>query len=170
VLQPGATDPRRRWPTHKFAAVGDAFAARGACVAINGTAAERPLVADTLARMRRPALDLTGLPLGALAALLARARLLVSNDSGPLHLADALGCASVGIYWFSNLLVAAPLFQARHRAALATRLDCPVCGAPNLDTRCAHDVSFVDAVSVDEVLELAAPLYASSEAASSARA
>lgn len=156
VLQPGATDPRRRWPAASFARLGDALASGGAQVALNGSADERDLLLDVLSRMRQPAFDLSGrLSIGGLAALLERAALLVSNDTGPLHLAQSVGCATVGIYWFSNLLVSAPPFQARHTHALSTRLDCPVCGRCNLHERCPHDASFVADVSVDEVLGLA---------------
>ncbi len=156
VLQPGATDSRRRWSAQRFAAVGDALAARGAVVAINGSAAECELTATVAEAMVSPAFDLGGvLSLSGLAALLARAALVVSNDTGPLHLAQALGSRSVGIYWFLNLLASAPLTAARHRHAFSTRTQCPVCGAENLSSRCAHDASFVDDVPLDAVLACA---------------
>lgn len=161
VLQPGASDTRRRWPAHKFAAVADALHGRGYRLAINGTRDERAIVARVRHHMRAPALDLSGvLSLSGLAGLLARARLLVSNDTGPLHLAQALGTATVGIYWFTNLLVSAPLAQARHRHLVALRSRCPACGAENLTRRCRHDPSFVDEVEADQVLEAALELLA----------
>jgi hypothetical protein len=43
---------------------------------------------------------------------------------------------------------------------VSARIDCPVCGAPNLERRCAHDVSFVDDVEVGQVLRLALEVYA----------
>lgn len=160
VLNPGAGDPRRRWPGERFAVVGDALARAGATVVVQGSADERALTAAVVEKMRMPALDAGGrLALGGLAALLARARLVVSNDSGPLHLAQAVGSATVGIYWLTNLLVSGALSATRHRHALSLRLACPVCGADNVHTRCAHDVSFVDEVSADEVLETALALW-----------
>jgi len=93
--------------------------------------------------------------LSGLLALLQRARLLVSNDTGPLHLASALGCPSVGIYWAMNVITAAPLVQGRQRAVLSMGLMCPVCGAENVRQRCPHQVSFVTDVTVDEVLAAA---------------
>lgn len=156
VLQPGATDSRRRWPAGRFAAVGDALAAEGACIAINGTAEEAGLTAAVAQAMRAPALDLAGrLSLSALAALLARARLLVSNDTGPLHLAEALGTRTVGIYWLLNLFISAPLQAQPHRSAFSTRLHCPVCGEENVHRRCAHDACFVADVDTAEVITLA---------------
>ncbi len=156
VLQPGSTDPRRRWPARSFALVGDALARLGARVVVNGSADEAPLAGAVLAAMEEPALDLSGrLGLGGLCGLLARAALVVSNDTGPLHLALALGRPCVGVFWLTNLIDGAPLRQGLLRAALALRIDCPVCGMPNLRSRCAHDASFVADVPAAEVIALA---------------
>jgi ADP-heptose:LPS heptosyltransferase len=122
-------------------------------VAVNGTAGEAPLVRAVCEAMRAPAIDLSGrLSLAGLAGLMARAHLVVSNDTGPLFLAEAVGTPSVGIYWLMNLAQDGPLFRTRHRYALATRVACPVCGLPQVDMRCAHDPSFVADVGVDDVL------------------
>lgn len=156
VLQPGSTDPRRCWPARSFAEVGDALARRGARIAVNGSADEAPLVRAVVDAMREPALDLSGkLDLGGLCGLLARAALVVSNDTGPLHLALALGRPCVGVFWLTNLIDGAPLRQGLLQAALAVRVACPVCGMPNLTSRCAHDASFVADVPVEQVRALA---------------
>jgi ADP-heptose:LPS heptosyltransferase len=161
LLQPGASDKRRRWPARHFAALGDALATAGLLVAINGTAEEAPVVREVLEQMYKPALDLSGrLSLSALCGLLEHTALLVSNDTGPLHLGLALDTPTVGIYWLSNLMESAPLRQDRHRPAMSTRIHCPLCGEENLKTRCEHDVSFVDSVTVEEVHALAMELLA----------
>jgi ADP-heptose:LPS heptosyltransferase len=152
VLNPGASDPRRRWPPERFAAVGDALAREGAAVVVNGSHDERPLTSQVVRAMRAPAIDAgSALSLSGLAALLERARLVVSNDTGPLHLAEAVGAPTVGIYWLTNLFVSAPLVNRAHRQAFALRTRCPSCGAENIDMRCAHDESFVGDVSPEEV-------------------
>lgn len=103
--------------------------------------------------MRRDAIDLCGkLSLGGLAGLMSRARLVVGNDTGPLYLAEAVGTATVGVYWLSNLSISGPLFRTRHRYALSERTTCPTCGADNLEARCMHDDSFVADVPLDAVL------------------
>jgi ADP-heptose:LPS heptosyltransferase len=159
VLQPGASDPRRCWPAASFAAVGDALADAGAAVVVNGAAAEGELVRTVLGHMRAPALDLTGqLSLGGLCGLLEGAALMVSNDTGPLHLALAIGTPAVGIFWFTNLIDGTPLRQHLLRSALSLRLDCPVCGAQNVRYRCPHDPSFVADVPVEQVAHLALSL------------
>lgn len=159
IVHPGSSDPRRRWPTEYFAAVADALAAEGALVAVNGTEQEGPLVRAVLAKMRHRAADLTGrLSLQALCGLIERAAVVVSNDSGPLHLALALSTPCVGIYWLTNLMEACPLRQHPHRAAMSVRVHCPVCGEENRKTRCAHDVCFVDDVPVGDVTAMALEL------------
>ncbi len=152
VLHPGATDKRRRWPAERFAAVGDTLAAAGAHVVVTGTPPEAEPVRGVVEAMHYSAEDLCGkLSLRGLIGLLAQAAVVVSNDSGPLHLADAVGAATVGIYWCGNLLNGGPITQARHRAAVSWRLDCPVCGSSCLEETCPHEETFVDDVSVEEV-------------------
>jgi ADP-heptose:LPS heptosyltransferase len=83
ALHPGAGDPRRRWPAAGFAEVGDRLAAAGATVVVVGAPAEAGLVDEVVAGMRAPARGLAGaVDLGGLAGVLARARVLVGNDSG----------------------------------------------------------------------------------------
>lgn len=159
VLQPGATDPRRCWPAQGFAQLGDRLAAMGMRIAVNGAADEAELVEAVVGHMRRPAFALSGkLGLGGLCGLLERASLVVSNDTGPLHLALALGVPSVGIFWLTNLLEGMPLHQSALRAALSPRTRCPVCGQDNVGTRCPHDASFVADVSLAQVEQLALSL------------
>ncbi len=161
VLQPGASDPRRRWPANQFSALGDALVAKGYRVLVHGDASEASLCRSVVEAMRLPAIDLAGrLTLGGLCGLLERAALLVSNDTGPLHLATAIGTPVVGIYWLGNLVESMPLQQHLHRAAWATDAYCPVCKRPNIDERCEHEASFVASVEVQQVLALADELLA----------
>lgn len=161
LLHPGASDVRRHWPAERFAEVGDALASRGATVAISATEAEEPLANIIVERMRHPVLDLTGrMSLSGLCGMLDRAMMLVSNDTGPIHLAFALNTPAVGIYWLTNVLEASPLRPALLRAAMSTRTHCPVCGHDNRESRCSHDVCFVDDVTTEEVMALALELYA----------
>ncbi|MGX4643182.1 glycosyltransferase family 9 protein [Massilia sp. SYSU DXS3249] len=168
LLQPGSTDPRRCWPAASFAAVGDALARMGAQVAVNGTAAEAPLVRSVIEAMHAPAIDLSGkLGLGGLCGLVERAACVVSNDTGPLHLALAIGTPAVGIFWFTNLIDGTPLRPALLRAALSLRQDCPECGASNLTSRCAHDASFVADVPAEQVIAMAEDLLVAGTGAGS---
>ena len=170
VLHPGATDPRRRWPLERFAEVGDALARAGATVVLTGTEPERGLLEELSAVMEEDALPLPGrLTVGGLAGLLSRAAVVVSNDTGPLHLAAAVGAATVGIYWCGNMINAGPLSRSRHRPTISWVVQCPVCGEDctkdrwpgrTAGTRCVHDPSFVEGVPTEEVREYALELLA----------
>jgi ADP-heptose:LPS heptosyltransferase len=172
VLHPGANDPRRRWPVERLAVVGSELARKGARLAVVGTVADQPLADRLLATLEGDAADLTSrLGLGGLAGLLEQATLLVGNDSGPRHLAAAVGTATVAVYWGVSLGSYGPLYRARHRAPTAWRLHCPVCGANGLhqDCRSSHDASFVADVPTDEVLADALDLLVTETARASTR-
>jgi ADP-heptose:LPS heptosyltransferase len=171
VLHPGANDPRRRWPVERLAVVGSELARKGARLAVVGTAAEQPLVDRLVAGLDGDAASLAGrLSLGGLAGLLEQATLLVGNDSGPRHLAAAVGTATVAVHWWVSLGSYGPLYRARHRAPTSWRLHCPVCGANGLqeDCRTRHEASLVADVTVDEVLAEALDLLATETASASA--
>lgn len=156
VLHPGAGDPRRRWPSERFAAVADALNDAGARVSVIGTAAERPIVEAVLHAMRCDGMNLCDqLSLGGLAGLLSRSAVVVSNDSGPLHLAFAVGARSVGIYWCFNLFTSSPLTRTRHYPFTSWQLHCPECGQTCVDNRCEHTSSLVASIPVDGVRDAA---------------
>ncbi len=168
VLHPGATDPRRRWPPASFAAVAGALAADGAEVVVVGDASEVGLAEELLAAVDPAQADRVRTTAGRaslsdLVELLLRAAVVVANDSGPRHVAAALGVPTVGVYWFGNALNAGALSRGRHRLQLAWTTHCPVCGADVTVVgmpRCRHDVSFVADVGVDAVLADARALLA----------
>jgi ADP-heptose:LPS heptosyltransferase len=161
ALNPGASDPRRRWPPERFAAAGDALAGAGGRVLIVGGREDVDMAAAIEERMRRASVNLAGrLSLNGLAGLFSTCRLVISNDSGPLHLAAALGAPSVGIYWATNLVNAAPLTRRLHRPLISWQMQCPVCGADIMKARCHHEVSLVDEIGVEDVLSAAKSLLA----------
>lgn len=161
VLHPGAVDLRRRWPAANFIKVGQALAERGLQVVVTGVGEERPIVEEVVTGLGGIALNACNrLSLGGLTGLLAGSQIVVSNDTGPLHLARAVGAQTVGIYWLPNLLNWGPLSRGRHRPLIAMDLCCPHCGIKPVDPwpfepqtkTCAHEVSFVREVRVEAVL------------------
>ncbi len=108
VLHPGATAASRRYPPERFGEVVTRLAREtGAAVLITGSSGERPIV-EAVIRAAAPGVrtqlhDLSGaLTLGELAALIERTSVLVSNNSGPVHLASALGTPVVDLYALTN--------------------------------------------------------------------
>lgn len=161
AIHPGASDPTRRWPAEKFAAVGDALAQAGAEVVVTGTPDEAAVVAAVVDAMHAPAVNLCGqLSLCGLAGLLARSAVLVANDSGPRHLAQAAGTPTAAVYWCFNLVNASPLTRTHHRLFVSWRLDCPVCGADRSRDSCRHQESFVSGIPVEDVAAAALELLA----------
>ncbi|MER7506337.1 glycosyltransferase family 9 protein [Nonomuraea pusilla] len=159
AVHPGAKDPRRRWPARRFAEVADRL---DRPVVVTGSLEDKDLVTEVVDAMRRPAIPLAGaLGLGALGALYERCDLLVANDTGPRHLAAAVGTPTVAVYWCGNLINAGPLVRTLHRPLISWTTACPVCGASGVDftvPRCAHDGSWVTDVPVTAVLEQAEDL------------
>ncbi len=115
-VHPGASVSERRWSPEKFAVVADALAARGFQVVLSGTAKEANLTRAVAEMMRFKPIDLAGSTnLGALAALLSQARILICNDTGVSHLAAALKVKSVVIFSNSEVQRWAPLNREIHR-------------------------------------------------------
>ncbi|HYH56696.1 MAG TPA: glycosyltransferase family 9 protein, partial [Anseongella sp.] len=103
LLHPGAMDIRRMWPAEKFASLGNVLAGRGYTIVITGAKEDHPAVSAVLSEMPPGAVSLYNcLSLGGLGALAAESALTVSNDTGPLHLARAVGAKTVGLYWAPN--------------------------------------------------------------------
>ncbi|WP_219418938.1 glycosyltransferase family 9 protein [Pseudonocardia nigra] len=162
ALHAGATDPRRRWPAERFAAVADGLTEAGARPVLVGGPGDAEPAAAVTAAARRPLTDLTGrTDLGTLAGVLQRCAAVVGNDSGPLHLARAVGAATVGLFWCGNAINAAAPTRTRHRPLLSWTLRCPECGVDcstaghphRPGDGCEHRPSFLDQIPVAEVQE-----------------
>jgi lipopolysaccharide heptosyltransferase II len=104
VVHPGATAPSRRYPPGLFAEACRRLArAHGVRLVFTGDAGERPLVDEVREAIDAPTESLAGeLDLAELAALVAAAPLLVSNNTGPAHLASAVGTPVVDLYALTN--------------------------------------------------------------------
>jgi len=94
LITPGAGWGAKRWPPERYATVAEALAERGLHVVVNAGPGEEPL-ATTIASGSAVALTAT---LPQLIALTRRIALCIGGDTGPLHLASALGRPVVGIY------------------------------------------------------------------------
>ena len=98
ALQPGASNRNRVWPADKFKRLVELITETGAKIAVLGTAKEREM-AEEIASGNSGVIDLTGkTTFHQLAAVLKRCRLLISNDTGTVHLASAVGTRVIGLY------------------------------------------------------------------------
>lgn len=123
ILHPGAKEPAKRWPPEAFAEVADWLADQsGFQVLITGSGDEVALGEVVAQRMRNRAHILSGrTSLGGLAALLSKATLLITNDTGPSHLAAALSVPSVVLFGPTDPAIWAPLDRSRHKALWSGR-------------------------------------------------
>ncbi|MFL6660913.1 MAG: glycosyltransferase family 9 protein [Rhizobacter sp.] len=104
VVHPGATAASRRYPAERFGIAAQAIVeATGCQVVFAGGPDEVPLIAEAQSRMGEPGVSLAGgLTLGELAALIAGAQVIVCNNSGPVHIAAALGTPVAVLYALTN--------------------------------------------------------------------
>ncbi|HEV7915750.1 MAG TPA: glycosyltransferase family 9 protein [Albitalea sp.] len=104
VVHPGATAASRRYPAERFGVAAQGIVdATGCQVVFTGAADEAPLIATAQTRMDDAGVSLAGqLTLGELAALVAGAQVIVCNNSGPVHIAAAVGTPVAVLYALTN--------------------------------------------------------------------
>jgi lipopolysaccharide heptosyltransferase II len=103
VAHCGATAPSRRYPAEQFSQVIARLCETHGTVLLTGSESEYDLVADVARRAGEGAVNLAGeLTLGEMAVLIEKARILVSNNSGPVHMAAATGTPVVVLYALTN--------------------------------------------------------------------
>lgn len=101
ILNPGGNNPAKRWPADRFALLADHLAQRhGLTVLLNGSPAEAELCRRISEGARSDPIVLPehGSTLGALKALAADSAVMVTNDTGPRHIAAAVGTPVVGLF------------------------------------------------------------------------
>jgi len=153
ALCPGSTNSRaKRWPAERFAALADLLAGRaGADVLLVGAGEELDVSEEVARRMRRRPVVLTGkTDLAQTAAVLSVADLLVTNDTGPAHVAAAVGCPVVVIFGPTNPVTTRPL------STLAEVVRRPPDCAPCMLRDCPIDHRCMTAITAEEVFGRAA--------------
>ncbi len=149
-LNPGAAyGPAKQWPTDRFAeAARDLVRPGGRRILLFGSAAEVPL-AEAIAREAGPAaVSLAGrTTLSILAALIARCRAFVTNDSGPMHLAAALQVPVIALFGSTDPVVTGPYGPGHRVIRVATGC------SPCLLRRCPIDFRCMRRIPVARVVE-----------------
>jgi ADP-heptose:LPS heptosyltransferase len=116
-IHPGARQRDKCWPPRRFAEVGDRLAAEfGLTPVLTGSASEADLTAEVAAHMHRKPVDAAApISIGAMAALMRKARLLLCNDTGVSHIAAGLKLKSVVVFSKADIARWAPLDRHSHR-------------------------------------------------------
>ncbi len=115
-VHPGASAQERRWPAQHFAFISDWLTSIGYQVVLTGTDAEAHLTASVALHMKARSVDLAGkTDLGTLGALVSKARLIVSNDTGISHVAAAVKTPSVILFPVPPSIRWAPQNEQLHK-------------------------------------------------------
>jgi lipopolysaccharide heptosyltransferase I len=150
VMAPGTVWETKQWSREGFAEVARYFLRNRFAVVLAGSQRERAVCA-TVAGLAPGAVNLAGeTTLSELAALIARAAICVSNDSGPMHLAVALDRPVVCVFGPTDMVWAGP--YRRDRAVVRTDLPCSPCYLRAL-SRCMHGHACMQRVTPDAVIE-----------------
>jgi heptosyltransferase-2 len=156
ALQPGATfGPAKRWAAAKFADVARALAKEGHDVAVLGGPQDAEPVAETIAAAGGAARDLSGrFRLGELAALLESADLLITNDTGPMHLAAAVGTRCLAVFGSTSPEWTAP--RGRGHRVVRNPVPC----APCFQRRCRIGTPCLEGIAAERVAHGASRMLA----------
>ena len=150
ALCPGSINSRaKRWPAERYAALGDLFIDKlGAKVLLLGSDAEAAVSSSVNAQMHGSAVNLTGkTSLAELVALLSLVDLLVTNDTGPAHIAAALGRPTLVIFGPTNPLTTRPF--SPYGEIIREPPDC----APCMLRDCPIDHRCMTAITPEDVFE-----------------
>jgi heptosyltransferase-2 len=155
VICPGARSHIKRWTAEGFARVAERLMAEGHAVVFSGEPAEEPVVEEILGLMARPAYNAVGLlTVRQAAALMARAALVITNDSASLHVASALGRPVVAIFGPTDAAKYGP--TSPRARVLRRQLFCSPCEQP----QCRFNHECMRFISPDDVYAAARELLA----------
>lgn len=146
---PGSINSRaKRWPSERFAALADRLIESKRKVLLIGSKDELDVTEEVVRRMQNKPVLLTGkTSLDQITAVLDRADLIVTNDTGPAHIGAALGRPTIVIFGPTNPLTTRPF--APEAEVLRNPPDC----APCMLRDCPIDHRCMTAIEVDEVFE-----------------
>ncbi len=149
ALCPGASRANRRWPSDRFAIVAKELGQgeQAAGIIVLGNAAEKGIFQEIQAACPG-AVPALGLDLRLCASILAHVRLLITNDTGPMHLAQAVGTRVLGLFGPSDPFTIGPI-DPMHRV-----IKVPATCEPCITKECPYP-HCLESIKVDDVLSMA---------------
>lgn len=170
AIHPGASCISKKWPKERFAQLGKKILTSTPYrLAIVGGKEEVDLGKYLASEWGETAIDLTGkLDLKELAAFLKRCELLISNDSGPVHVAAAVGTRTISIFGRNQSGLSPARWKplGEGHAVIQKDVGCVVC----LAHRCTIDFECLKAVTVEEVFVMAKKMLSENVASHAAQA
>ncbi|MBZ9578194.1 glycosyltransferase family 9 protein [Patescibacteria group bacterium] len=153
AIHPHSSNPAKSWPKENFASVADELHSRFAAkVAIIGGTQERDSVIELISLTKYPPINLSGkLTLKQLAAFFQRCALVISNDSGPVHIAAACRTPTVVVFGRNIPGVSPERWGPWGEGHIVLHKD-PGC-SPCLDRECPYNFRCLTSISPEEVLK-----------------
>ena len=153
VMHSAGNWPPKRWPQHLLAALADLLIERYGCrVVFSGSEKEQQLITEIVAMMKQKPINFCGkTSLKQLGALFKRADLCISADSGPLHIAVALGRPTVALFGPTDQEITGPL-AGKDVSVLQKDVGCeiPCYNLECKDNRCMAAISVADVIGCIE--------------------
>jgi heptosyltransferase-2 len=151
-INPGAFyGGAKRWFADRYAEVADALADQNrAKIVLLGSSTDHAIAEEVASHMKQPSVILAGqTSLGQLMGLLKECRLLITNDSGPMHLAAALDVPQLALFGSTSEIATGPF--SRRAVVMKHPVDCNPCFL----RECPTDFRCMKSISVQEVVEAA---------------
>jgi lipopolysaccharide heptosyltransferase II len=149
ILNPGGNWPPKRWPKESFAELSDRLSDElNAKVVITGAPSDMKLAHDIRALSKKKPVSAAGkTTLKSLGAVMERADLVISSDSGPMHLALGVKSKVIALFGPTSDLITGPYGTRKNFTVIKKDVDCQV---PCYDFKC-EDYRCMRAITVDEV-------------------
>lgn len=153
AINPGASCPSKIWPPVRYAAVADALAARGYKIVVlaGPDSLDKKTAQSVIGNMRAPAVDcIDKAPIPETASLFRRSSLVISADTGPMHIAAAVGVPVIAIFGRNQAGISPQRWGPANKNSIVLHKDvgCTKCLAHG----CAMGFACLAAVTVEEVL------------------
>ena len=151
MIFPGATARQKQWDVKKFGEVAGKLVSYGYKIILAGSAADRKN-AQKIRKIEENCVDLTGkTTLTEAAAVIRTAALLVTADSGLMHLAYAVGTATVSLFGPSDQKKWAPI--GKNHVVIDKELECSPCAMFGHTPRCRKNASCMSSISASDVMK-----------------
>jgi len=149
AIHPGSPVPLKHWSYSKYSELADILIeGRNFQVIFLGTEDEKAIIEEIQSKMRHDSLSLAGkTDLQELGAILQNCVLFIGNDSGPMHIASAVGTKTIGLFGPGNPKRFGPYGE---HCYTIRKTKCPPC----LAEKCKLGIKCIDEITVSDVLEL----------------
>jgi len=155
AISPGSSVAAKQWFPDRYAKVADRLALDGVDVIIVGSEGERATVNEVIKASKKPPADIAGrTKIGQLAAVLKRCDVVVSNDTGPMHMAVSVGIPVVAIFGPTDPEITGP--YCKKSIVLWKKLSCTPCGHKPT----CENFECLLSVTVDDVFDATSKLIA----------